>query len=75
MNKVGIIDFISLVNGKFITPKIASLYRLIDRVNDSRTYSSLIENKFEKLPLDNTKLESNAWLSGKKKEGDSTFSN
>ena len=75
-NKVGLIDLISLVNGKFRRPKIASLYRLIiDWVNDSRTYSSLIENKFEKLPLDNTKLESNAWLSGKKKEGDSTFSN
>ena len=66
-NKVGIIDLISLVNGKFIRPKIARLYRLIDWVNDSRTYSSIIRNKFEKLPLDNTKLESNAWLSGKKK--------
>ena len=71
-NKVGIIDLISLVNGKFRTPKIASLYRLIDWVNDSRTYSSIIRNKFEKLPLDNSQLESNAWLSGFS-EGDSTF--
>ena len=44
-NKVGIIDLISLVNGKFRTPNIASLYRLIDRIKDSRTYSSIIGNK------------------------------
>ena len=50
-----------LINGKFRTPKISSLYKLIDWVNDSRTYSSLIENKLEKLPLDKSNLESNAW--------------
>ena len=71
-NKKGIIDLISLVNGKFRTPKISSLYKLIDWVNDSRTYSSLIDNKLEKLPLDKSNLENNAWLSGFS-EGDSTF--
>ena len=63
-DKKGIIDLISLINGKFRTPKILSLYKLIDWVEASKTYSSLIENKFEKLPLDNSKLESNARLSG-----------
>ena len=48
------------------------MYKLIDWVNDSKTYSSLIENTLEKLPLDNSKLESNAWLSGFS-EGDSSF--
>ena len=63
-NKKGIIDLISLVNGKFRTPKISSLYKLIDWFKDSRTYSFLIDNKLEKLPLDKSNLESNAWLSG-----------
>ena len=48
------------------------MYKLIDWVEANKTYSSLIENKLEKLPLDNSKLESNAWLSGFS-EGDSTF--
>ena len=71
-NKVGLIDLISLVNGKFRTPKIVSLYRLIDWVNNSRTYSSIIGTKIKKLPLDSSNLESNAWLSGFS-EGDSSF--
>ena len=49
-----------------------SLYRLIDWVNNSRTYSSIIGTKIKKLPLDSSNLESNAWLSGFS-EGDSTF--
>ena len=62
-NKPGLIDLISLVlHGKFRTPKIASLYRLIDWVNDSR--SSIIGTKIKKLSLDSSNLESNAWLSG-----------
>lgn len=71
-NKGGLIDLISLVNGKFRTPKIASLYLLIDWVNDSRTYSSIIGTKIKKLPLDSSNLASNAWLSGFS-EGDSSF--
>jgi LAGLIDADG endonuclease len=53
-----LIEVINLVNGKFRTPKIKYLYRAIDRIN-------MIHNtNIEKLPLDNSNIESNAWLAG-----------
>jgi hypothetical protein len=49
-----LIEIINLINGKFRTPKIKYLYRAIDRIN-------LIHNThIEKLPLDNSNIESNA---------------
>jgi len=53
-----LIDMINLINGKFRTPKIKYLYRAIDHIN-------MIHNtNIEKLPLDNSSIESNAWLAG-----------
>lgn len=56
--KKTLIKLINLINGKFRTPKIQYLHKAIDRVN-------LIHNlNIPKLPLDNSSLESNPWLSG-----------
>ncbi len=41
-NKSGIIDLLSLINGKFRTPKISQLHLLIDWVNKNPRYRSLI---------------------------------
>jgi hypothetical protein len=75
-NKAGIIDLLSLINGKFITPKISSLHNLIDWVNNTPTYKLLVEGELEKLPIDTSDFslakKNNAWLSGFS-EGDSTF--
>ena len=55
-NNEGILFVISLLNGNMRTPKINSLYKLID------FYQGNIN--IEKKPLNNKPLESNAWLSG-----------
>lgn len=53
-----LIEIISLINGKFRTPKIEYLHKAIDRIN-------LIYNlNIEKLPLDTSDLGSNFWLAG-----------
>jgi hypothetical protein len=53
-----LIEIINLINGKFRTPKVKYLYRAIDHVN-------IIHNtNIEKLPLDNSNIETNPWLSG-----------
>jgi len=49
---------INLVNGKFRTPKINQLYRLIDWLNKKHSLN------INKLPLDDSNLLSNYWLSG-----------
>jgi len=49
---------INLINGKFRTPKIEQLYRLIDWINKNHN------TKFKKLSLDNSSLENNSWLAG-----------
>ena len=54
----GLYKVISLINGNMRTPKINSLYKLIDFLNNSRKTS------IEKKSLDNSSLNSNAWLSG-----------
>ena len=55
-NNEGILFVISLLNGNMRTPKINSLYKLID------FYQGNIN--IEKKPLNNKSLESDAWLSG-----------
>jgi hypothetical protein len=64
-NKSGIIDLLSLINGKFRTPKISKLHLLIDWVNENPRYKSLINESLarpalNKLPLDTSPLYSNA---------------
>ena len=54
----GLILIISLLNGKMRTPKIESLYKLIDWLNNSKN------TNFLKKPLNDSPLTSNAWLSG-----------
>lgn len=71
-NKHGIIDLVSLINGKFRTPKIFKLNRLIDWINNNNNYNSLNINPLKKLPLDISPLNNNSWLSGFS-EGDSSF--
>jgi hypothetical protein len=56
--KKTIIRIITLINGKFRTPKIEQLYKLIDWVNNK--YSMDIS----KLPLDKSPLSQNSWLTG-----------
>jgi hypothetical protein len=55
----GILNLVNLLNGKMRTPKINSLYNLIDWLN--------IKNKnlnLTKLPLNRESLKKDAWLSG-----------
>jgi hypothetical protein len=63
-NYKGLIYTINLINGKMRTPKINSLYNLIDFYKEKLF--------IEKLPLDLSSLENNAWLSGFL-EADSSF--
>jgi len=53
-----VIKTISLVNGKFRTPKILALYKAIDNLNKWRNANIV------KLPLDTSSLDTNAWLAG-----------
>lgn len=53
-----LIKIIDLINGKFRTPKINSLHKVIDFINLRHNLN------IEKLPLDNSNLDSNPWLSG-----------
>lgn len=57
-NADAVINVINLVNGKFRTPKITALHNAIDNLNMWRNTNLL------KLPLDNSNLDSNAWLAG-----------
>jgi len=49
---------VNLINGKFRTPKIEQLHKLIDWMNKKHSLN------IEKLPLDNSFLLNNNWLSG-----------
>jgi hypothetical protein len=51
--------FALLVNGKFITPKVEALHRLIVWLNASGKFPFI-----EALPIDNSSLQTNAWLTG-----------
>lgn len=52
-------DLAKLVNGKFRTPKIEALHRLIDWLNNTNKF-----DKLEGLPLDDSDLTSNSWFAG-----------
>lgn len=54
----GLYKIISLINGNMRTPKIHSLYKLIDFLNNSK------KTRIEKKSLDRSSLNSNAWLAG-----------
>jgi len=70
-SKEGLLDFISLINGKFRTPKINKLYSLIDYINkDIANYK--LKDIIVKLPSDKSNLAKNSWLSGFA-SGDSSF--
>ena len=55
----GILNLVNLLNGNMRTPKIYSLYKLIDWLN---IYNSNLN--LSKLPLNNHSLKNDAWLSG-----------
>jgi hypothetical protein len=55
----GILLLVYLLNGNMKTPKVNSLYRLIDWLNNKNPSLNL-----HKLPLNNDSLSSSAWLSG-----------
>lgn len=54
----GLILIVSILNGNMRTPKLFSLYKLIDWLNNTKN------TDFVKKPLNDSPLDSNAWLSG-----------
>jgi len=61
-DKKGILNLVNLLNGKMKTPKIYSLYKLIDWLNNKNiTGSTALLNK---LPLNTDNLNKDAWLTG-----------
>lgn len=57
-SKVSLCRIITLINGKFRTPKIDQLFKLIDWINLNHSMN------LDKFPLDITPLNSNSWLAG-----------
>jgi group I intron endonuclease len=55
----GILNLVKLLNGQMKTPKINSLYKLIDWINNKNPNLNLV-----KLPLNTDSLNNDAWLSG-----------
>jgi hypothetical protein len=55
----GILNLVQILNGNMRTPKIFSLYNLIDWLNNKNQNLNLT-----KLPLNSDSLQNNAWLSG-----------
>lgn len=60
--KYNIMNLISLINGKFRTPKIDKLNKLIIYINNN--WISLEENYISLKDLDTTPLDENSWLAG-----------
>ena len=58
-DKKGILNLLNLLNGNMKTPKINSLYKLIDWLNNKNPHLNLI-----KLPLNTFSLSKDAWLTG-----------
>lgn len=58
-DKKGILNLVNLLNGQMKTPKINSLYTLIDWLNNKNPQLNI-----SKLPLNTLLLNKNAWLSG-----------
>jgi hypothetical protein len=70
-NKSGIIDFVSLINSYFRTPKIKALHKLIDWINSNPNWVKILPkgvngqpNFLLKKDLDRSPLGNNSWLSG-----------
>lgn len=57
-DKETLIRVINLINGKFRTPIIDQLYKIIDWLNNKYLMNII------KLPLDNSSILSNSWVSG-----------
>ena len=57
----GILNLVNLLNGNMKTPKIFSLYKLIDWLNNKKQSINL---NLSKLPLNVDSLRRDAWLSG-----------
>lgn len=55
---VGLCKIVLLINGKMRTPKIHSLHKLIDFLNNSK------QTTIKKMSIDHSVINSNAWLSG-----------
>lgn len=68
--KNSIKNMINLINGKFRTPKIEKLYKLIIYVNEN--WCNENNNLIELLDLDSSPLGSNSWLAGFS-DGDANF--
>ena len=51
-----------MINDKFRTPKIEKLHKLIKYIN--KNWDEQIKNPIHLLPLDNSPLNNNSWLSG-----------
>lgn len=60
--KYNILTLIFLINGKFRTPKIEKLDKLINYVN--KNWLNLEENVIPLMPLDTSLLSDNSWLAG-----------
>jgi hypothetical protein len=58
-DRKGILNLVNLLNGNMRTPKINSLYKLIDWLNNKNLNLNLT-----KLPLNTDSLKNNAWFSG-----------
>ena len=54
----GLVKITQLINGELRTPKVDQLYKLIDWLNNNHKKNII------KLPLKNSNLENNSWLSG-----------
>jgi len=58
-DRKSVTNIVNTINGKLRTPKINALHDMIDFLNAKGK-----EEEIQKLPLDNSPLGSNAWLSG-----------
>lgn len=65
-----LIDIVELINGKFRTPKIEKLEKLIEYIN--KKWFKQIEKPLILLPLDSSSLNNNSWLAGFS-DGDASF--
>jgi hypothetical protein len=55
-----LVTWVNLINGYFRTPKIEALHRLINFFNDN----NLVKVYFELKNIDESKIDSNSWLTG-----------
>lgn len=60
----GILHVIHLINGVLRTPKLHAFHKLIDFVNESKSFNSAQKKHIVKLPKDESCILTNAWFSG-----------